>query len=680
MSKKLNRIALSCLVALGCLHGVSLAADGDLVEVKQPIKTRGSFLTFSNQYKKYLVENEKGKKELRFTNDMLINPNGTQENLIFEKDEKSNHRTINAEGHTLTFHTRGSNSINHGEDKATIGTRTLHIIAKKWIIDVEDTNNNNLYNTAITDQNSTKYTIDADTEMYVKSDLTKKNGNQRPIRNGIFLAHGSQIDFNGNLKIEMLSTPTAIEEKRDLEHYYANGIYTGFKEEFPEDSRVTVKGDVDLHINGTGMQANENATIEVKGGGKIEIEKRDDAEHYAIMTEEVIFHMNAIYGKDNVLTSAGNRDVNIKGNLGVLNKNYGSARNPGENPSLINVSLSTKTSTFEGVAFNEFDELGDNKVHSAINIALQNGATWKNQSYGAVRDGVELYNRLKGSSIERDKAYSFTGSKVGKFIGGADSDSKGIIEQKDSNPLRIEDYSGTTLVRYEVDKKSRAASNYRGGALIINKANPGASVITEGVNPDVDATDVKAVENELAELAPKAMYLAAEEAPKHLSSKVQLAKSAEDANPILGFTTWGEDGRAPYVQGSLLTARDAAAPETSVVKSVRSATTLSSLLWRDLDLQKFARLHNERAQEKELGVWGHIFTGKSKLDMDSIAGDMSYKGVEVGFDTKLGERWLGGLSLAYVDGEGKYMFNGKGDEVIKQMAYIQATKQIRVSK
>lgn len=60
----------------------------------------------------------------------------------------------------------------------------------------------------------------------------------------------------------------------------------GIQLHHPKGGRITVDGDVDLKVKGTGILANGGgSTVVVKGGGTVSIENNDDAAHYALAAE-----------------------------------------------------------------------------------------------------------------------------------------------------------------------------------------------------------------------------------------------------------------------------------------------------------------------------------------------------------------------------------------------------------
>ena len=63
-------------------------------------------------------------------------------------------------------------------------------------------------------------------------------------------------------------------------------LYAGSDYTIQKGGHITVDGDVDLKVKGTGIMANGGgSTVIVKGGGTVSIENNDSAEHYAMASE-----------------------------------------------------------------------------------------------------------------------------------------------------------------------------------------------------------------------------------------------------------------------------------------------------------------------------------------------------------------------------------------------------------
>ena len=112
-------------------------------------------------------------------------------------------------------------------------------------------------------------------------------------------------------------------------------------------------------------------------------------------------------GMNNAVTDASGADVTIKGNIYTLADGK------------VNLGLGSANSLLTGVI--------ENADGGSVNIYLENGAVWNN--------------------LSTSKALGFAGSHISNLVGGT-AYGKGVIFQKDSNPLSIDNYSGYTTVLY----------------------------------------------------------------------------------------------------------------------------------------------------------------------------------------------------------------------------------------
>ena len=132
--------------------------------------------------------------------------------------------------------------------------------------------------------------------------------------------------------------------------------------------------------------------------------------------------------------------VNIQGNLGVTDG--ATHENDPAKDSIINLGLSTKESTLEGVIVKDFKESKLQKGYTGeVNLYLSNGATWNNSVYGSV-------------------SLDFAGSEVEKLVGGSDEAHRGVILQNDENKLTVNNYSGNTLIIYDHTGDGSKAEDY----------------------------------------------------------------------------------------------------------------------------------------------------------------------------------------------------------------------------
>ena len=368
--------------------------------------------------------------------------------------------------------------------------------------------------------------------LLVKGDTTIDVTGKKAVM-GIYSMTDSETVFDGNLKINVNNTTADTDATGILGHYHTNGIYAGFN-----DSTVTVKGDVDITVNGTGIQANKGGKVNVIGGGSVKIDRTDKADQYALEAEAAEISMNVATDSEGNVTGAGSRKVVLEGNLGVLDKSYGAAPN-NDGVSVISLGLATEDSTWRGVAYNEYREndaraeatQGTDTKDGKINLYLKQGS-WINEAYGAVKQG-------------------FTGSKVNVLAGGNDAANAGNIFQNDSNKLTIDNYSGNTNIYYAHTGNGEAAENYAAGDTIIKSAEKNSSVSLITDNKGVAMDNADSVANVLNALAGKVTYSNFTKGEKNLTGYVKIADglTASSAAMKTGDITFNkEGGKGTYVK------------------------------------------------------------------------------------------------------------------------------------
>ena len=368
--------------------------------------------------------------------------------------------------------------------------------------------------------------------LLVKGDTTIDVTGKKAVM-GIYSMTDSETVFDGNLKINVNNTTADTDATGILGHYHTNGIYAGFN-----DSTVTVKGDVDITVNGTGIQANKGGKVNVIGGGSVKIDRTDKADQYALEAEAAEISMNVATDSEGNVTGAGSRKVVLEGNLGVLDKSYGAAPN-NDGVSVISLGFATEDSTWRGVAYNEYREnearaeatQGTDTKDGKINLYLKQGS-WINEAYGAVKQG-------------------FTGSKVNVLAGGNDAANAGNIFQNDSNKLTIDNYSGNTNIYYAHTGNGEAAGDYAAGDTIIKSAEKNSSVSLITDNKGVAMDNADSVANVLNALAGKLTYSNFTKGEKNLAGYVKIADglTASSAAMKIGDITFNkEDGKGTYVK------------------------------------------------------------------------------------------------------------------------------------
>lgn len=553
--------------------------------------------------------------------------------------------TINAEGSILSLSSSGEKGP-PSDLAATVnqGGGTLSITAKNLNITMDRTNNR--WATGITmgamgESGERNLNITGDVN------ISATGGNAVM---GMYLLSGSHAVINGNLTVKAQNNS---EVTGDLGHYHTNGLYAGFG-----NSSIMVNGDVDITSNGTGVQANTNSMIDLNGGGKITIAESNKADQYALEAEAATVNMNVTKGSDGQVKAAGTNQVNITGNLGILNKDKGAAPNEDNASTVINLGLSTKDSTLHGVAFNEFEEeeaagksIGyalDVPVSQEINLYISNGATWTNERYGMVKEG-------------------FTGSHLANLRGGFSARDAGYIIQKDSGDLTIDNYNGHMVIVYDHENEGTKDSDYKAGNTVIKSAGIDSGVTLSTSSANVNMDDKGSVEKTLAALAHKLLYQGAG-AENQLSGQVQIASGLTSTSIAkkLGDMTFDakNGGQGTYVEGSVkdVNASIVGNTESEMMKGVRSAVTTAAFSFRDAASDVLHR--TELLKDGTLsgdGIWAKTYGGKSKYTTDTLGTKYSYWGAQVGYDKDLSNGWHAGVGVDYQDGSGTYLRRGNGD-------------------
>ena len=336
---------------------------------------------------------------------------------------------------------------------------------------------------------------------------------------GIYAAHGNQLTINGNVTMKR-DDGYELDGGAGFGYYAHSAIYAG------NGQKVDVTGDVDFKVNGNGVFASQGGADVMLAGGSIEIDKSNtSAGHAALRAESSTVSMNVQKDNGGDITGAGTHKVNLLGNVAATTGAVHSAEP--HLTSVVNLGLSTQDSAWTGVAYNAFPAEGkqtDSTIHTgAINVWLQNGAAWTNESYGPAG----------GSWGGND----FKGSRVTKLTGGAGADKAGVICQNDTNPISVDSYSGNTTVLYKheiVDDTAREnaglygnkAASIIGGDFKIAKAADGSAITLrtdrDGLNLDSTLyTDKNLVNDTLDKLANKLYYTAND---GKLAGKVEIAE------------------------------------------------------------------------------------------------------------------------------------------------------------
>ena len=420
---------------------------------------------------------------------------------------------INAKGHTLTL------------DSETDGTGTtsalaanslngVTITADKLVIKASDKGRMEAINVGGQGQqnkdNPNKLTINGDVDMQV-------NGSNYAL--GVYAAGNSEVTFNGNVSAMGDADHTwGLTSKKGAWGYYGVSlVYSGSNYALQMGPKVTINGDVNAKIDGNALFANGGgAKLTINGGGNIEINKDNTHHYYAMIAESGTTSMNVNLDKDYNATSARTNKLVLKGNVtastGAVNANEP------ELHSVVNLGLATKDSEWTGVAYNKFPidgkKSGSKTFTGAINLFLQNGATWNNEEWGAVETSAW-------------GAAAYTGSHLTKLVGGDSAANAGVINQNDANDITVDNYSGNTKVIYKHD--STDPTRISGGSFRITNAAEGSAItlmtdrtgLTDGFSNTDSSESVNKVNEVLNQLAQKLFYT--NYADKHLAGTVEIA-------------------------------------------------------------------------------------------------------------------------------------------------------------
>lgn len=467
---------------------------------------------------------------------------------------------------------------------------------------------------------------------------------------GIYALDGTQvaIDKNVNVIVKNPAPAESGEQRRpDLAHYYMSGIYAGYggvtNDGNNDDTRVTVQGNAKVDAVGVGLQANKDGYIRILGGADVKTYPLTTSDTYSALSEEGFVYVNT--GMDGL--QPGAKAVNMYGNIGFINKNYGIDKNPHKHGSEISLGLTTPSSKLVGGVLNEFDESNNNPYHGGLRLYLQNGATWRNEWLGA--------ERVYPTQGRPDNAnYLYTGSKVEHFIGGATEGSRGIIQAVDARPITINNYAGHTAIDYE--KGAPAAENGK-GEVVINHADPGSSVTlrssVDALKEHANAEIPGLAENQFVK---KIVYNGYTKGERNLGVNVHLETGviSPTLNAKLSPDDFDTDGRAVVSNKTVLSTS-----ESEIVSGVKSALASSVMQMRadTNDLQR--RLGDVRMNADNQGVWGKYIGGKSKIT-DSAYVNQTYNMAQVGYDTKRGNWIIGGAFLYGTNNSDYALGSGSG--------------------
>ena len=582
--------------------------------------------------------------------------------------------TIDASGKTLTVNVTDASKGNAGIAQDVDANSTVK--ADKLVIKLDSTKSGQ--GAQGIRQTKGSLTVDGNVDMDIKGDDSTA---------GIYSYAGSTT-VNGDVKVALDGNRGGWGE------YGAAGIYAHAGYGGAVGGTINVNGNVDISGVGNGLFANiGGATINVNGG-KINIVDTDTKNGYsAIYAANGKINVNTVKDADGKVIGAGNNKVDITGNIvtSVGAVNYTDCCTETE----VNLGLTTKDSKLTGVVYNQFPEggktesqKGDSKLFTgAVNLWLQNGATWINEQQGVL------------PSVWPGQGEQFTGSRVTNLTGGTSVNDAGLIYQKDKNALTIDNLSGVIKVLYDhefEDAMTRGLDDekeivYNAGNTIINNANAGSKVIMATGSNGINTFDKNSVENAFDGLANKLIYKGAEENPDKLKAELQLSGGLTSSNVSwTGEIEWnGEEGS--YKLDSAEQTIKLLYDEDVVSKDTRAAIMSSMVGWRNAAADTYSYRSSARTQkvgggrgpvvsgdahgEDNEGVWARTWGGQNKYSGNNTSFKNSYWAGQVGYDKTFANGWNVGVALDYMTGDDSYNA-GSGDTKTYTLGFY-GTKELR---
>ena len=437
--------------------------------------------------------------------------------------------SINAAGQTLTLGSNRCGLLQYDSSGATASRS--EITADKVIVDVNNENSrtDGIYIKSGSLANKAVSVINGSVDV-------KSHGVSQTT--GLYSAGNAFLTVNGDV-IMKDANGWAVSGEGNMSHEGISAVYAGSDYTIQTGGHLDVNGNLDLKVSANGVLANGGgSTVNIKGGGTIEIDKDNESGFMAIAAQSGIANMNMNDAGDGY----GTHKVNIKGNLGVTDNSVNVAE-PFKD-SIVNLGLGTADSTLHGVVVNNFssEQIAQGWTGKA-NLYMAGGATWTNEQWGKT---VKSY--FTGQK--------FTGSIVEKFVGSSDADNPAYIIQKDKRPLMLKNYSGNTLVYYAHTNDGTLRSHYKAGDTIITSAAPSSGITMSTDNSGIHMDDSNQVAQTLNALAGKLTYenyKTANGSERNLKGLVQIADgmTASSAAQKIGNVTFDEtSGKGGYIKGN----------------------------------------------------------------------------------------------------------------------------------
>jgi len=647
-SKKLTALILTALMGCGICGTASAEEQTTTVFNKGQIDGKPT-TTLQSDFAKHHVWDSVA-KTYTFTKDSTLNTksitgNGADVN-------------VNATGVTLTLNSKENLGIQSyrgrgykADPNYYANLHDVTITAKKVVVNVDRTSKPNAedsYGIISGSSNGKTVKVTGDVDINIASNFLKApdgSGDRDPaVTCGIgTLNHGRVvIDGNANIRVRVPTQESLGSHGENfLSHYYVHGISAmlNYDGDTP-GGNILVTGDVDIESDGTGVRAGTRSTVTIGGGGKIKINKDNGLPHFALNAEEATINMNVQLDAAGNVIGAGDHKTEIYGNVGLIDRE-GSATTFGNTPTRINVGLTTADSVFKGVVLDNYKEQGKNEPDkkaireaTGLNLHLQNGAEWHNESWGTM-----IPTRA-----------GFSGSKLRALHGGADADHAGKILQKDARSITVNHYDGFTNVYY--DRTAPDAATLSGGDFIVKNAAAGSGVTLRTSGNGLAAAKY---DETFEALANKFYYEGYKSGEKNITGKVEIAEGAitPAASRMVSYNAG--TGQATIKQQNI----SYGPKETLIMSSVKSAMASSAMVFRAEANDLMKRMGDLRLSPEQVGTWVRFYRGRTSSDKDRTNFRMNYHTVQVGHDWQVSPHWRVGIAGSYMKGSAGFA-NGSG--------------------
>ncbi len=470
------------------------------------------------------------------------------------------------------------------------------------------------------------------------------------------------------------------------------------------NSDVTVEGNTTIRIEGVGVDVgnsgNKGSAIVDLAGADISVNKDSllgskYSQYVACIDDKGELYIN-MNGEDK--DKLGTNKVALNGNIQLKSGT----------DTKLHLGLNGKSSYWNGTLKNTFSK-------ADTQIWLVNGALWNNENYT--------------SNVEDAAARV----RISQFHGGNSWGEAGILSQRDSNEIRIANYSGYTQVYYDHDEKTPATMI--GGDIRIANAATDSHISLITSRDGVDATNQDSVMDALAK---KLYYSAYSNGERNLTGHVTIASglTASSVTEIVnsnayasGDITFSEDNGQGSYTGAASTlpqrkdmkkaetegssgaeTKDASTSgendagissseeagekgdlghgyyvpntatkgenipiigdtETYIMRGVRTAMMTSMLSWRDIAMDTFGQTKAMREDPEADGLWAKMYKGRSTYEGANTWLKNKYNGGQLGFE-KTQRGWHTGTAFEYRKGDSDYLLGGYGkDETYVFSAY-----------